>query len=161
MHRDKRSLSSFLLTFLFVTMFCADVYAQANQEDDDDGEFGTVLETYILGIGNSPIDVKASLSDGSFGGGDAESSLNYSVKGNSGKLRLRVQRTVPDGNVSFALLVFGIEVRGYDADGDLILKESLEPFSFGDSASGNWSKTIRGIPAAISKLEVRFFGNYE
>ena len=160
MHCDKRSLSSFLLTFLFITMFCAGVYAQTNQEDDD-GEFGTVLETYILDVGNSPIGVKASLLDGSFGGGDAESSVNYSAKGNSGRLKLKVQRTVPPGNISFALLVFGIEVRGYDADGDLILKESLEPFSFGDSASGNWSKTLRNIPVALSRLEVRFFGNYE
>ena len=147
--------------YLAFTLLLSFLILSAASAQDDDGEFGTVLETYILNMGNSPTDVKASLSDGSFGGGDAESSISYSVKGNSGRLKLKVQRTVPSGNISFALLVFGIEVRGYDADGDLILKESLEPFSFGDSASGNWSKTLRNIPVALSRLEIRFFGNYE
>ena len=75
-------------------------------------------------------------------------------------MTLNVKRTVEQGHISFALLVFEIEIRGYDAMGNRIVDKNVKPFSFGDSASGKWSKTVNDLPAGITLLEIRFYGNY-
>lgn len=157
MHTRNITLPLLFTTLLLSTLLSVSAPAAA----DDSGANGTVLETYLLGPGNSIDALKVTLGDDRFGGGDARASLTWTVRNGAGDLKLRVWRTVPAGSISFALLVFGIEVRGYNTQGDLLLKTELEPFSFGDSASGNWNKSLKNLPAEITRLEVRFFGNYE
>jgi hypothetical protein len=58
------------------------------------------------------------------------------------------------------LLVFRIEVRGYDFLGKSVFSQDLDGFSFGDSTSGWWWKGLK-IPADVQLLHVTFVGNYE
>ncbi len=120
------------------------------------------LESYTLVLGCTPETVTAVIKDGAFGRGTARSRVVTRVgNGGSRKIVLEVSRTVAPGEITFALLVFCVRVRCYDADGDLVHSEDLEGFIFGDSASGSWRAVLRTIPADASRIRIKFFGNYE
>jgi hypothetical protein len=124
-----------------------------------------VLESYIVSHGGTPgarldgLDVK--LSDKYFGNGTARALIRFKTKADFGSLLLNVSREVGPGEITFALLVFRVEVRGYDSAGSLIYSQDLDGFSFGDSRSGEWEKELRDVPLSIQQLKVVFIGNYE
>jgi hypothetical protein len=127
-----------------------------------------VLERYTLGVGQNSDGVATALRDKHFGGGDARASLAYfdttrrqDPTGKTGVLFLHVARFVPPGTIAFALLCFGIEVRGFDSADTLVYSQDLPGFTFGDSKSGRFSRVLREIPLSVARLEVTFFGNYE
>ena len=104
--------------------------------------------------------------DQALGGGDAEARLELRRESSSGTLYLRVWRKVRAGQVSFALLGEKVEVRGFDGEGTQIFSHDYaglekEGIHFGDSRSGKWQRTLRGIPSAVRRVEVTFLGNYE
>jgi hypothetical protein len=106
------------------------------------------------------------LQDGSLGGGDAQARLHFKREKDAGTLRLRVWRRVPAGTTSFALLGERIEVRGYDFEGTTVFSRDFvgldrDGIHFGDSRSGTWQRTLRKVPAAVTRIEVAFLGNYE
>jgi hypothetical protein len=126
------------------------------------------LESYVLGVGQNSDGVTTALTDKYFGGGTARAAIFYydrnyrqNPEAESGVLILNVSRFVRPDEIVFALLVFEIEVRGYDAEGTQVYSKDLDGFTFGDSRSGRYSKVLRDLPLAISKLEVTFRGNYE
>jgi hypothetical protein len=124
-----------------------------------------VLESYIVSHGGTSgarsdgLDVK--LTDKYFGNGTARALIRLKTKADSGILSLNVSREVGPGEITFALLVFRVEVRGYDSAASLIYSQDLDGFSFGDSRSGEWQKELRDIPLNIQQLKVVFIGNYE
>jgi hypothetical protein len=127
-----------------------------------------ILEQYTLGVGQNSDGVITAHHDKYFGGGTARAtvtfldrSLRQNPDGTTGVLVLHVSRFVPAGTITFALLVFGIDVRGFDAEGTEVYKQELPGFTFGDSASGRYTKILRGLPLSISRLEITFRGNYE
>jgi hypothetical protein len=123
-----------------------------------------VLERYTLGHGgdlSGPSgSVSAFLHDDRFGNGTAEASVFLDTGEDHDFLHLRVWRQVPPGQIVFALLVFRVEVRGYDFGGKTVHSRDLADFSFGDSASGQWLRKLR-VPKGIHRWEVTFVGNYE
>lgn len=126
-----------------------------------------ILESYSLQLGTTDAaGVTAHLVDDFFGHGSARARLLYVAPMTiddptaTGTLALRVWRRVPRGQITFALLVDGVEVRGFSAGG-LVGIWYLPSFAFGDSASGNWNRTIDDVPANVLRIEVTFFGNYE
>ena len=124
----------------------------------------SVLEHYVLGSGGTIAPqsgrINAFIQDADFGGGDAEASVFLDTIDSGSQLHVRVWRNVPAGNISFALLVFGIEVRGFDAAGAQVYTRELGEFTFGDSRSGNWARGVK-LPRRVARVEVRFIGNYE
>lgn len=131
-------------------------------------EAPAILENYTFGVGQNADGVGAALRDKYFGGGDAHASLAFfdttrrqNPEDETGVLLLHVARRVPQGTISFALLCFGIEVRGFDTQGTEIYSKNLAGFTFGDSQSGRFSQTLRRIPLGVARLEVTFLGNYE
>jgi hypothetical protein len=136
------------------------------------------LEHYSLRVGaDEARGVETLVFDRFFGHGSARASVNFrgpaalgqgDTSDDQGTLFLRVWRRVPPGIVTFALLVFRVEIRGYDAQDTLVYARDLahgDPdvplFSFGDSASGHWSHGFRDLPATVARVDVTFFGNYE
>ena len=145
-----------MVAFLAIT-------ASAFAQDDP-----AVLEHYTLGVGQNSDGVATALRDKYFGGGDAHSSLAFldttrrqDPTAETGVLLLNVARFVPPGTISFALLCFGIEVRGFDEAGTVVYSKDLDGFTFNDSQSGRFTRVLRQIPLSVSRLEVTFFGNYE
>jgi len=124
-----------------------------------------VLENYSITHGGdpetTPSGVKATLFDKFFGGGAAKARVAFNTKDNSSRLFLRVWRKVRSGEITFALLVFRIEVRGYDALDGLVYSRDLDGFTFGDSSSGQWSQKLHDLPANIQQIRITFIGNYE
>jgi hypothetical protein len=127
-----------------------------------------ILEHYTFGVGQNSDGVGTALRDKYFSGGDAHARLTFfdttrrrdpTVK--TGVLFLNVARFVPPGTIAFALLCFGVEVRGFDSAGTLVYSQDLPGFTFGDSKSGRFTRVLREIPLSVAKLEVTFFGNYE
>lgn len=142
-----------------VVAFSAGAYAQDEP---------AVLESYTLGVGQNSDGVATALRDKYFGGGDANANLAYfdttrrqDPSGETGVLFLHVARRVPPGTISFALLCFGIEVRGFDEAGTAVYSKDLPGFTFGDSKSGRFTRVLRQIPLSVARLEVTFLGNYE
>src|SRR5262245_5849134 len=92
-----------------------------------------VLEHYVLGSGGTMAatsgNVSAFIQDAVFGGGDAEASVYLDTVEQGTLLHLRVWRHVPEGNISFALLVFGVEVRAFDAAGTQVFTRELGAFT--------------------------------
>lgn len=121
-----------------------------------------VLERYVLGHGGTSTNgnVNAFIEDDSFGGGTAEASTFFDSGADADYLYLRVWRHVPRDTIVFALLVFRVEVRGYDPGGTLVHTRNLEGFSFGDSASGSWLRKLR-VPHHVARWEITYIGNYE
>lgn len=121
----------------------------------------TILERYLLkadaGIGS--LDFR--LSDRSFGGGTAKSVLAWKSTTDGARLTMTVSRSVKPGEVVFALLVFHVEVRGYDETGQLTYSESIGGFTFGDSEGGRWEKNLSAAPVDLTRIVVAFYGNYE
>jgi hypothetical protein len=125
-----------------------------------------VLERYSIRAGaDDAAGVRAVLVDPSFGRGTARSRLLF--QGSTGlesptpaTLSLRVSRTVPPDTITFALLVFRVDVRGFDAAGALVYSRRLPGFTFGDSASGDWRRILI-LPAETQRVTVVFVGNYE
>lgn len=124
-----------------------------------------VLESYSITHGGdpetTPSGVKANLFDKFFGGGTAKARVTFNTRDNSSHLSLKVWRKVRSGEITFALLVFRIEVRGYDASNELIYSRDLDGFTFGDSSSGQWSQKLQNLPANIQQIRITFTGNYE
>ena len=124
-----------------------------------------VLESYIVSHGGAPgarpdgLDVK--LTDKYFGTGTARARIRLKTKANTGSLSLSVSREVSPGEVTFALLVFRVEVRGYDSAGTVIYSRDLDGFRFGDSRPGEWFEEVSDIPVNIQQVKVVFIGNYE
>src|SRR5215216_4527166 len=142
------------LTFAFNLVNAQEVYGQE-----------PVLETYVVSHGGTsgarPDGLDVKLSDKHFGNGTARARIRLKTTGDSGSLSLNVYREVGPGEVTFALLVFRVEVRGYDSAGLLIYSKDLDGFRFGDSKSGEWQEQLRDIPLSIQLLKVVFIGNYE
>lgn len=128
-----------------------------------------VLENYSITHGGdpetTPSGVKATLFDkffgGNTGGGAAKARVAFNTKDNSSRLSLKVWRKVRSGEIAFALLVFRIEVRGYDTMDELVYSRDLDGFTFGDSRSGHWSQKLQDLPANIQQIRVTYIGNYE
>jgi hypothetical protein len=133
----------------------------------------TVLESYsfLLGIPGSPnasAGAELHFKDRFVGNGTAQSSVRLLEQSSSSTLTNRplllmldVKRTVRPGEFVFALLVFGVEIRGYDSNGAIIFSRDLPSFTFGDSASGEWYERIPDLPTNLARLSVTFYGNYE
>jgi hypothetical protein len=125
-----------------------------------------LLERYTL---DSILDRKGTvyhLEDASLGGGDAHTELRFRRESGGGTLYLRVWRRVTSGNISFALLGERVEIRGYDQEGTVVFSRDFaglqeEGIYFRDSQSGTWRRSLRGVPATVTKIEVTFLGNYE
>lgn len=124
-----------------------------------------VLEEYGLSYGGnsggSSPGVYATLFDESFGNGDAKAFLIFGSGAKASSLQLKVWRQLKPETTSFALLVFRVEVRGYDSEGSVVFSKDLRHFSFGDSQSGSWSKSFGRLPPSAVQIKVRFVGNYE
>jgi hypothetical protein len=121
----------------------------------------TILENYSITVGATSWGARGVIFDKSFGGGTAKALIVFVANDNFGRLFLRVWRKVRSGEITFALLVFRIEIRGYDALGNLIYVRDLNGFTFGDSSSGHWSQRLQDLPANIGRIRITFFGNYE
>jgi hypothetical protein len=125
----------------------------------------SVLESYVIVHGGTPgarsdgLDVK--LTDKYFGNGTASAHIRLKTKGDSGRLFLSVYREVGPGEVTLALLVFRVEVSGYDSDRSLIYSRNLGGFKFGESQSGEWQDELNELPTSIQQLNIVFVGNYE
>ncbi len=108
-----------------------------------------VLESYLLSHGGTPgarsDGIAARLSDEYFGNGTAKARIRLKIKGGSANLFLRVHREVGPDEITPALLVFRVEIRGYDPAGSLLYSRDLDGFTFGDSKSGEWSEHLRDI----------------
>jgi hypothetical protein len=125
-----------------------------------------LLEKYTLESVGERRGSAYELYDQSLGGGDAEARLELRRESASTTLSLRVWRKVRRGDSSFALLGEKVEVRGFDLEGTQIFSHDYSGLEkdgiyFGDSRSGRWQRTLRGIPAGVRRLEVTFLGNYE
>jgi hypothetical protein len=127
-----------------------------------------ILDSYSLQVGSADaVGVTAHVVDDFFGHGDAHARLlfvgpkKFQDPTSTGTLSLRVWRKVPRDTISFALLADRVEVRGFDAEGELVESRELPGFVFGDSASGKWNRTLEAIPADVARIEVTIFGNYE
>jgi hypothetical protein len=137
--------------------------ATANAQDER-----TILERYTFGVGENADGVGSALRDKYFGGGSAHANLAFfdttrrqDPAGETGVLLLHVARRVPPDTITFALLCFGVEVRGFDSAGTVVYSKDLPGFTFGDSQSGRFTRALRQIPLGVARLEVTFFGNYE
>lgn len=132
-----------------------------------------VLENYSFQLGK-PGSVEAStgaelhFKDRFIGNGTASGSIKLLEQSSSSTLAqrplllmLEVKRTVKPGEIVFALLVFGVEIRGYDSNDAVVFSRDLPEFSFGDSASGEWYERIPDLPTNLARLAITFYGNYE
>jgi hypothetical protein len=102
------------------------------------------------------------------GNGTADAHITLTAQSSSSTLfnrplllSLKVQRQVQPDEVVFALLMFKVEIRGFDSQGTQIFSRDLPGFTFGDSASGLWYERIPNLPTALAQLTVTFHGNYE
>jgi hypothetical protein len=133
-------------------------FAQGTPEDP-------VIEDYVVAhggsLGSPSSGVDAVLFDEFFGNGDAKALVKLQTRKDSRQLTLRVWRQIRRGEFSFALLVFRIEIRGFDALDEPIYARELGGFTFGDSSSGNWLRTLKDLPEDIRRIEITFIGNYE
>ena len=127
-----------------------------------------VLEHYSITVGSDDaVGVRAEVFDRYFGRGTAKSRVVFwgpsslEVEHDTASLSLHVWRRVAPGTVAFALLEFRIEIHGYDSDGSRVYARQVQGFTFGDSASGEWHRILRSLPARVRQIDVIFFGNYE
>jgi hypothetical protein len=123
-----------------------------------------VLEAYTISQGGSlslSFDgFDSRLTDQVFGGGTAKSIIQFNTERDHSNLFLQVYRVVPNGTITFALIVTRVEVRAFNSQGALIYSQDVGGFLFGDSASGNWSQSLFDLPANVTQVKVTFFGNY-
>jgi len=151
------------ITFLSITLFLIVVFEIWTPRPLFCQE--TTLEEYSVSHGGTsetnPSGFSAKLFDRYFGNGTAKASVTFKMRDDSGTLSLRVWRKVAKGEITFALLVFRIEIRGYDYSDTLVYTQDLDGFAFGDSKSGNWAEKLRNLPTNIRQITITFFGNYE
>jgi hypothetical protein len=128
----------------------------------------TALERYVLGVGQNSDGTASAINDRYFGNGTARATVaffdpsrRYNPTDTVGTLVLNVSRYVRPDEIVFALLCFGVQVRGYDEAGALVHTEDLPGFTFGDSKSGRYTKALRNLPLSVSRWEITFLGNYE
>ncbi|MEW6368008.1 MAG: hypothetical protein AB1714_25560 [Acidobacteriota bacterium] len=121
----------------------------------------TILEQYRFLLGQSADGVTLKLHDQSFGGGTARCSLSICGRKSGVSLQMRVRRAVRPDEIVLALLVFSVEVRGYDSGGRLSYSHELGGFTFGDSRPGAWHADLDSLPRGLREIEVVFLGNYE
>jgi hypothetical protein len=133
----------------------------------------TVLEKYSFALGTTGMaghspGAELRSADRFFGGGTARCRIKLLEESSAATLAdrpmllfLDVDRKIADGEIVFALLVFRIEIRGYDVNGSLVFSRDLSGFRFGDSASGRWYERLAGLPTRLTQLTLTFFGNYE
>jgi hypothetical protein len=133
----------------------------------------TVLEKYSFTLGSTGMaghspGAEVRFTDRFFGQGTARSRIVLLEESSSSDLTNRpmllfldVDRQVKQDEVVFALLVFRVEIRGYDANGSVVYSRDLPGFRFGDSASGRWYERMAGLPTDLAQLAITFFGNYE
>jgi len=144
--------------FWVLTLAVCDTQPLCAQEDP-------VLEQYVIGHGGTqggdPTGLVAQLSDKFLGNGSATVLIRFKTKDDASELSLKVRRKVKRKDVTFALLVFRVEVRGYDLADTLVFSQDLDGFTFGDSQSGRWSERLDQLPADIQRIEITFIGNYE
>jgi hypothetical protein len=149
--------------FLFISLLVIVVFEILTQQPLFCQE--TTLEEYSVSHGGTsetnPSGFSARLFDRYFGNGTAKASVTFKTSGDSGTLSLKVWRKVAKGEITFALLVFRIEIRGYDYSDTLVYTQDLDGFAFGDSKSGNWSEKLENLPINIRQITITFFGNYE
>lgn len=152
----------------FTTRFSAIALSVMLATASASADYDSVLETYVLGAGQNSDGTSVAVSDKYFGDGTArarlsffDTSSSYDPYARSGSLSLNVSRSVPAGTFALALLCYGVEVRGYDADGYLVYSVDLDGFAFGDSRGGSYIRSLRRIPATVADLQVTFLGNYE
>jgi len=132
-----------------------------------------VVESYSFQLGtpssnNASAGAELRFTDRFFGNGTARASIRLLEQSSSSTLTERplllmldVKRTVKPGEIVFALLVSGVEIRGHDSAGSVVFSHDLPAFSFGDSASGKWQERIPNLPTNLATLSVKFYGNYE
>lgn len=132
-----------------------------------------VLEGYNFhfGSGNDPgrsSGAELRFHDRFFGNGTARAQISLTEQSSSSTfnnrpllLSLRVQRQVQPDEVVFALLIFKVEIRGFDSQGAIIFSRDLPGFNFGDSASGHWYERIPNLPTGLARLSISYYGNYE
>jgi hypothetical protein len=127
-----------------------------------------VLERYSLGVGQNADGVSAGLVDQFFGGGNTRAAVaffdtvpRFGPNHKAGVLTINVSRAVPRDTIAFALLCFGVQVRGFNEAGETLYSKDLQGFTFGDSRGGRYSQVLRRIPLGVTRLEVTFIGNYE
>ena len=123
----------------------------------------SVLDSYTVAHGGGPgaSGLTAVLFDENLGNGTATAHIIFTPTGDGSQLSLRVRRHVRRGEITFALLVFRVEIRAYDTGGELVYSRDLDGFTFGDSSSGRWFRRLKDLPANIAQLSVTFVGNYE
>lgn len=126
-------------------------------------EQDSVLDSYTLAHGgdSGASGLTAVLFDENLGNGTATARIVFAPAGDGSQLSLRVRRHVGRGEITFALLVFRVEIRAYDTAGELVYSRNLEGFTFGDSSSGRWFRRLKDLPADIGELTITFVGNYE
>lgn len=149
----------FLSAFIFIMMVYEigtphSLFSEEATLEEYSVSHGGTSETTLPGF-------SARLSDKHFGNGTAQASITFKIRDDAGALFLRVWRKVSQGEITFALLVFLIEIRGYDYSDALVYSRTLNGFTFGDSKSGNWTKQLKALPANIKYITITFFGNYE
>ena len=152
-----------LISRISVIAFALIASAMATLAQDE-----PILETYVLGAGQNSDGTAVLVSDKYFGNGTARARLSFfdtsstfDPEGATGTLALSVYRYVRPGQITFALLCSGVQVRGYDPEGNLVYSRDLPAFTFGDSASGSYYRVLRRIPNRVADLQVTFLGNYE
>ncbi len=153
----KHIISIFVSFVLIFALECSNPQILSAQEP--------ILENYSIGYGSGEETtnpgINATLFDKFFGRGTAKAFLKFTTNNNSGNLTLKVWRNVRKGEIAFALLVFRIEIHGYDSQTNVVYSRDLKGFTFGDSKSGNWSKKLHNLPANIQQIKISFIGNYE
>jgi hypothetical protein len=143
-----------LIIFVFEIWAPQPLFAQETTLEEYSISHGGTSETNLSGF-------SAKLSDKYFGNGTAKASVTFKMRDDSCSLSLKVWRKVAKGEITFALLVFRIEILGYDYSDTIVYSRKLDGFTFGDSKSGNWSKQLKDLPATIRQITITFFGNYE
>ena len=126
-------------------------------------EADSVLDSYTLAHGghSGASGLTAVLFDEKLGNGTATAQITFAPDGDGSQLSLRVRRLVRRGEITFALLVFRVEIRAYDSGGELVYSRNLAGFTFGDSRPGRWVRRLKHLPADIAQLTITFIGNYE
>ena len=146
--------TSILILFVFELWMPQLLFSEEATLDEYSIGHGGTSETDLSGF-------SAKLSDKYFGNGTAKASVKIKMRNDAGVLSLKVWRKVAKEEITFALLVFRIGIRGYDYSDTLVYSQDLGGFTFGDSKSGNWSKQLKDLPANIKQIKITFFGNYE
>ncbi len=145
---------SFILISVFEIWMLQPLFCQETTLEEYSVSHGGTSETNSSGF-------SAKLSDKYFGNGTAKASVTFKMRDDSGTLSLKVWRKVAKGEITFALLVFRVEIRGYNYSDTLVYSRDFDGFTFGDSKSGSWSEKLKNLPANIRQITITFFGNYE